>query len=123
MDRRAWIMLIISVCTVAGSIVVALLVPVNEHWRAQSPDDAFTAIAHTQLIHSFIGMMPGQGSDKPARVTVYRGNQSCGSAWVPMVWMARDLTWQIDTRPRRAEIRLVAIWNLDDCIVERVSNG
>jgi hypothetical protein len=35
-----------------------------------------------------------------------------------MVWMARDLTFEVDQRPRRAEIRLVATWNLDDCTVD-----
>ena len=89
----------------------------------QSPDGAFTAIARTQLIYSFIGVMPGQGSDKPGRVTVYRSSQSCGSAWVPMVWMANDLRWEVDTRPRRAEIKLIATWNLDDCSIERVNSG
>jgi len=67
--------------------------------------------------------MPGQGSDKPGRVTVYRGSQSCGSARVPMVSFAYDLRWELDAKPRRAEIRLGATWNLDDCSVERVSNG
>jgi hypothetical protein len=120
MDRRAWIMLIICVCAVAGSMVVPLFAPTDEHWRTQSPDGTFIAIAHTQPIRSLIGIMPGQGSDKPGRVTVYRGSQSCGSAWMPMVWMARDLRWEVDTRPRRAEIKLIATWNLDDCTVERV---
>ena len=40
---------------------------------------------------------PGQRQAWPRHV--YR-RQSCGSAWVPMVWMANDLRWEIDTRPR-----------------------
>jgi hypothetical protein len=122
MDRRAWLMLILGVCAVAGSAVIPLFVPINEHSRSQSPDGTFTAIAHTQPFYSLIGVMPGHGSDKPGRVNVYRGSQSCGSAWVPMVWMANDLRWEVDTRPRRAEIRLIATWDLDDCTVERVAD-
>jgi hypothetical protein len=122
MDRRAWIALIAGICAVAGSAVIPLFAPVDEHWRTQSPEGAFVAIAHTQPIYSVMSVMPGQGSDKPGRVTIYRGNQSCGSAWVPMVWMARDLRWEVDTRPRRAEIRLIATWILDDCTVERVAD-
>jgi hypothetical protein len=120
MDRRAWLILLAGIAAVAGSAVIPLFTPINEHSRTQSPDGTFIAIAHTQPIYSLIGVMPGQGSDKPGRVTVYRGSQSCGSAWVPMVWMANDLRWEVDVRPRHAEIRLVATWNLDDCIVERV---
>jgi hypothetical protein len=122
MNRRACLVLLAGIAAVAGSMVVPLYAPIDEHWRTQSPDGAFTAVVHTQPIYSLIGVMPGQGSDKPGRVTVYRGNQSCGSAWVPMVWIANRLRWEADTRPRRAEIRLVATWNLDDCTVERVTD-
>jgi len=122
MTLRAWLVLFAGIAAVAGSMVIMLFAPTSEHWRSQSPDGAFTAIAHTQPIYSLNAVMPGQGSDKPGRVTVYRGSQSCGSAWVPMVWMASDLRWEVDTRPRRAEIKLAATWNLDDCTVEIVSN-
>jgi hypothetical protein len=121
--NRMLLILVASIGAVAISIVILLVTPINAHWRTRSPDGTFTAIAHTQPFYSFIAVMPGQGSDKPGRVTVYRGSQACGSAWVPMVWMARDLRWEVDTRPRRAEIRLVATWNLDDCIVERIDNS
>ena len=116
-------MLLTGIGAVAASMVIALFSPVSEHWRATSPDGEFVAIAHTQPIYSFIAVMPGQGSDKPGRVTVYRGNQSCGSAWVPMVSFVYDLRWELDTKPRRAEIRLVATWNLEDCSVERIPGG
>jgi hypothetical protein len=117
--KHKWLLILLAgIGAVALTAVIALFAPINQHWRAQSPDGAFTAIARTQPMYSLIAVMPGQGSDKPGRVTVYRGNQSCGSAWVPMVWMARDLRWEVDTRPRRAEIRLIATWNLDDCTVE-----
>jgi len=39
-----------------------------------------------------------------------------------MVSLAHRLRWEVDTRPRRADIRLLAIWNLDDCTVERVAD-
>jgi hypothetical protein len=123
MNRRAWLMLLTGIGAVAASMAIALFSPVSEHGRARSPDGEFVAIAHTQPIYSFIGAMPGQGSDKPGRVTVYRGNQSCGSAWVPMMSFIYDLRWDVDTKPRRAEIRLVATWNLDDCSIERVIGG
>jgi hypothetical protein len=123
MNRRAWVILLAGIAAVTGSMVIPLFSPADEHWRTQSPDGAFVAIAHTQPIYSLIGVMPGQGSDKPGRVTIYRGSQSCGSAWVPMVSFAYDLRWETDTRPRRAEIRLVATWNLDECSVERAPSG
>jgi hypothetical protein len=123
MNRRAWLMLLVGIGAVVASMVVPLFSPVLEHWRTSSPDGAFVAIAHTQPIYSFIGVIPGQGSDKPGRVTVYRGNQSCGSAWVPMVSFAYDLRWNVDAKPRRAEIRLIATWDLDDCSIERVTGG
>ena len=116
-------MLLVGIGAVAASMAILLFSPVLEHWRTTSPDGAFIAIARTQPIYSFIGVMPGQGSDKPGRVTVYRGNQSCGSAWVPMVSFVYELRWELDTKPRRAEIRLGATWNLDDCSIECVSGG
>src|SRR5262245_23399606 len=91
--------------------------PVLEHFRSQSSDGAFTVIARTQPYWSFVSVMPGQGSDKPARITLYRGNQSCGSAWADMAWMAREMRFEMDARPRRLSIRFVADWNLDDCSV------
>jgi hypothetical protein len=123
MKRRWLLILLAGLFIVVASMVIPLFSPVSEHWRATSPDGAFVAIAHTQPIYSFIGVMPGQGSDKPGRVTVYRGNQSCGAAWVPMVSFVYDLRWDVDTKPRRAEIRLVATWDLDDCSIEHVSGG
>jgi hypothetical protein len=122
--KRRWLLILLAGPSIAAASVATLaFVPTLEHWRATSPDGALVAIAHTQPIYSLIGVMPGQGSDKPGRVTVYRGNQSCGSAWVPMVSFVYDLRWDVDTKPRRAEIRLVATWNLDDCSIEHVSGG
>ena len=62
-------------------------------------------------------MMPGQGSDKPVYVTVYRGSASCGTVRVEPGWIARDeFAW--DMARRRAAIKLVAEWDLDTCAVE-----
>jgi hypothetical protein len=91
--------------------------PVLEHFRTQSPDGAFTVVARTQPYWTFVAMMPGQGSDKPARVTLYKGSQSCGSVWADMVWMAREMSFDMDAKPRRLVIRFVADWNLDECSV------
>jgi hypothetical protein len=123
MNRRAWLLLLTGIGAVAASVVISLFSPVIEHWRTSSPDGEFVAIAHTQPIFAIIGVMPGQGSDKPGRVTVYRGNQSCGSARVPMVAFVYELRWELDTNPRRAEIPLAATWNLDDCSIERLFGG
>ncbi|HZO47228.1 MAG TPA: hypothetical protein VFB68_15140 [Xanthobacteraceae bacterium] len=123
MKRRWLLILLAGLFIVAVPIAISLFSPISEHWRTTSPDGAFIVIAHTQPIYSLIGVMPGQGSDKPGRVTVYRGNQSCGSAWVPMVSFAYDLRWELDTKPRRAEIRFGATWNLDDCAIEYVFGG
>ena len=123
MNRRAWLLLLTGIGAVAASMAISLFSPVIEHWRTTSPDGEFVAIAHTQPIYSFIGVMPGQGIDKPGRVTIYRGSQSCGSARVPMVSFVHDLRWELDTKPRRAEIRFAATWNLDDCSIERLFDG
>ena len=103
----------------AGSFVVALFSPVMEIYRAQSPDGAYTVVARTQLFRAFIFMMPGQGSDRPAEVALYKGEQLCGAAWAEMVSMAYDMRWEMDAKPRRLHIKFVADWNLDDCTLIR----
>ena len=122
--KYRWLFILLAgIAAVAASTVIPLFAPLNVHWRTQSPDGAFVAVAHTQPIYSLIGAMPGQESDKPGRITIYRSGQSCGTVWVPVVSLAYDLRWQTATRPRRAEIRLVATWNLDECSIERASGG
>lgn len=76
-------------------------------------------MVRTRLIDGLIPVMPGQGSDKPGRVTIYRkdGN-SCGSAALVMVSLAYDLSWNLDSRPRAARIGPLATWHLDDCTVQ-----
>ena len=112
--------LVIVLGAVAVAVAALLFSPVLQHWRTQSPDGTFAAVTHTQPFYLFIPMMPGGGSDKPGTVTVYRGGQSCGSAWVPMVSFIYDIRWELDARPRRAQINLVAAWNLDDCSMKAV---
>lgn len=62
--------------------------------------------------------MPGHGSDKPGRMTLYRKDgRSCGSVALAVVSFAYDLTWDLESRPRTARIGPIATWNLDDCTV------
>ena len=109
---------LLIVVAVVAAVMALLLSPVQQHWRTQSPDGAFAAVARSQPIRSLIPILPGGGSDKPGRVTVYRGDQPCGSAAVPMVSYVYDVRWELDAKPRRAELRLIATWNLDACTVE-----
>jgi hypothetical protein len=109
--------LVILAAAVTATAAV-LLSPVLEHARRESPDGAFVAVAHTQPFYALIPVMPGAGGDKPGRITVYRGEENCGSAWVEMVSFFYDLRWLLDGWPRRAEIRLAVTWNLDDCSME-----
>ena len=123
MKNKRSLILLAGVFAAVASVVALLLAPVLEHWRTESPDGTFVAIVHTQPFRSFIPAMPGGGSDKPGRVTVYRGGQSYGSAWLPMVSFVYDLRWELERQPRRAESRLAATWNLDDCRIESVFGG
>jgi hypothetical protein len=109
----------IAVLVVAAGITAVLFVPWLEVRREQSPDGQFAAVTRGQLFFALVPMMPGQGSDTPVHVTVYKGSRSCGSARVEPGWIARDeFEWQLDGKPRRARIKLVAEWNLDACVVE-----
>jgi hypothetical protein len=121
--RRRWRIVLPTVVALIAAMAALLFAPIVEHHRVQSPDGVFTAVVRTQPFRALIGAMPGQGSDKPGRVTVYRGSQSCGSVWLPMVSFLYDLRWETEQRPRRAEIRLTATWNLDTCARESVFDG
>ena len=103
----------------AVSAVVTLFSHVIESFRAQSPDGAYTVVARTQPFRYFVSVMPGQGGDKPALVSLYRGEELCGSARAEMVSMAYDMRWEMNARPRWLEIKSVADWNLDDCSMIR----
>jgi len=120
---RRFLVLFSTFATVVTVFAGLLFAPVFEHSRQQSPDGAFVAVVRSQLFYSLIPVMPGQGSDKPGRVTLYSGQQSCGSAWLPMISFAYDLRWNLDSRPRRVDIKLVATWNLDDCVLEHLFDG
>jgi len=106
-----------ALAMLAVSAVVTLFSYVVESFRAQSSDGAYTVVARTQPFRFFIGVVPGQGGDKPALVSLYKGTQLCGSAWTEMVSMARNMHWDMDARPRRLAIKFVGDWNLDDCTV------
>lgn len=102
---------------IATGLVALLFVPLFELERTTSPDGAFSAVMHVQPIEQFATRMPGGGGDIRVRVTIYQDRRACGSAWVPLAWMAREVVWDLDRLPRRARIKLVAEWNLDDCSV------
>ena len=95
-----------------------LFAPVLEHTRQTSPDGHLVVVVRTRPIDLFISVMPGAGSDKPARATLYKDGRSCGSAALPMASFIYDLKWELDARPRRAGIKFGGNWNLDGCTVE-----
>jgi len=115
--RRAF-----SVLNICGAIVLLgtlLFMPVLKHSHRESPDGHFQIVVRTQPIYALIPVMPGSGSDLPARATLYKDGRSCGSAWLPMASFAYELRWQTDHIPREAEIKFGARWNLDDCTVQQ----
>lgn len=89
----------------------------SEYYRIQSPDGRHHAVATVSAWRNLLPGMPGQGGDKPGNITVYRGeadSQSCGRIAVENVSAIYQLDWQ----PNRAEIRLVASWDLLRCQLE-----
>jgi hypothetical protein len=101
--------------------VVALIslpfVLTGEYSRVTSPDGRFYAVATFPIWQSYVPMLPGQGGDKSGSVTVYTSDgRSCGRAPVEMVSFIRDLEWGTN----RAEIRLVAEWDLSKRRVQRL---
>jgi hypothetical protein len=115
--RRAFIVL--NICGAVVLLGSLLFMPVLRHSHRQSPDGHFTIILRTQPIYALIPVMPGSGSDLPARATLYKDGHSCGSAWLPMASFVYDLRWRLDAQPRAAEIKFGGIWNLDDCTVQQ----
>ena len=94
------------------------LVPLFTFREMPSLDGAFVAVVRTRMIEALIPVMPGHGSDRPGRVTLYRKDgRSCGSAGLVMVSLAYDLHWELDAKPRTARIGPIATWNLDACMV------
>jgi hypothetical protein len=108
-----------SICGALMVLVLLLFVPIMRHKRFQSPDGRFAVVLQTQPIYALIPTMPGGGGDLPARATLYEGRKSCGAVWLEMASLADDLQWQLDSKPRAAEIRLVGRWNLDACSLEQ----
>jgi hypothetical protein len=89
----------------------------GEYSRVVSPDGRFYAVATFPIWQRYVPMMPGQTGDKSGSVTVYTADgRSCGRAPVEMVSSIRDLEWSTD----RAEIRLVAEWDLSKLRVHRL---
>jgi hypothetical protein len=103
-----------------AAIVAVLFVPWLEVRREQSADGEFLMVTRGELFYALVPMMPGQGSDNPVYVTVYKGGQSCGTARAEPGWIARDeFAWELDAKPRRARIKLVAEWDLDACTMTK----
>ena len=115
MRRLCLTALVIGAATLA--VLAALLfVPLRSDRSVQSPGGEFTAVVKTRLIYSLLPVMPGQGGDKPASVTMTRKDgRSCGSAELDMVSEIYGLRWELDRRPRLASIGPIVSWNLDVC--------
>jgi hypothetical protein len=116
-SRRAFVLL--GACAVLALLISFLFMPILRHAHRESPDGEFDVVVRTQPIYALIPVMPGGGSDMPARATLYRGHDSCGSVWLPMASFVDELQWRLDGTPREAEIKLVGRWNLDECSAEQ----
>ena len=106
--------------TAAGAVATALLVlgfaPLLTYRSVASPDGAFVAVARHSLAATLVPAMPGQGGDKPGRITLMRtGGSACGSLDVPMVSMVGEIIWDVGASPRLARIGWWALWDLDRC--------
>jgi hypothetical protein len=113
--RKAHLVLLLAAVAVALAGYL-LFLPLIADRAATSPDGAFIAQTTVAPIMLLIPVMPGQGGDKPGRVTVYgKDGRSCGSAALDMVSMVSAIRWRLDARPRRAELIAVAAWDLDAC--------
>jgi hypothetical protein len=101
-----------------GGVAGLAFLPLAPVRRAESPDGAFIAVATSPYIYAYIPVMPGQGGDRPGRITIYRkGGRSCGSAPVEMVWMIQDLRWELSNKPPEVSLVARAVWDLDACRV------
>ena len=115
---RAIAIVLLLVSGILAVLVAFLFAPVLEHTRRASSDGHFVVMVRTQPLYLLVPTMPGGGSDKPARATLYKDGRSCGSAELPMASFVYDLKWEMDVRPRRADIKFGGSWNLDDCTVK-----
>jgi len=93
-----------------------LLSCASEHARYPSPDGRFVVVSHTGAFSGLLPVAPGQGSDTPGRVEVVRlsDQRSCGSAKIPMVWMAADVRFYEES----ASLPGAATWDLGACTVD-----
>ncbi len=109
---------IVALSTIACLVAMVLLpfVLTSQYARVTSPDGRFYAVASFPMWQSYVPMMPGQSGDKPGYITIYTADgRSCGRTAVEMVSFIRDLEWGTG----RAEIRLVAAWDLSQRRVHR----
>jgi hypothetical protein len=106
----------ILMAAAASGLGVVLFAPLFTFRDKPSPDGTFVAVVRTRMIDAFVPGMPGQASDRPGRMTLYRKDgRSCGSVALVMASFAYDLTWDLDATPRTARIGPIATWNLDAC--------
>jgi hypothetical protein len=99
-----------------SACIVLLFSPLLTYSTISSPDGDFTVVAASSFAHSLVPAMPGQGGDKPGRVTLLRRDgRSCGSVPIEQVNMLQDLQWDLAGKPRIARIGWRVIWDLDAC--------
>ena len=114
MKRAVWFALISP--ALLGVLVLGWSFHLVERRRAFSPDGHFYAVASCRAWRTFVPAMPGGGSDQPGYVTVFtHEGQSCGTVPLPLAWMLDDMEWS----STRAELSLVAEWDLVACTVHR----
>ena len=115
--RRAFT--ILNACGAVVLVGTMLFMPLLKHSHRESSDGHFLVVVRTQPIYALIPMLPGGGSDRPGRATLYKDGKSCGSVALPMASFIYDLKWRTDAHPREAEIKFGGRWDLDACTVER----
>ena len=117
MSARVKKLVIVSGIACLAALVSLPFVLTTEYLRSSSPDHRFYAVATYPIWQRFVPMMPGQSGDKAGYITVYTADgRSCGRTPVEMVSSIGDLSWSAD----RAEIRLVAEWDLLRYRVQRI---
>ena len=90
-----------------GGLALAVFLHRTEHSRTTDPTGRYTAICSYRTYLSFIGMAPGQSSDKECFVKIVGpGGEGCGEIPVGMIQMAG-----VEWFPGGAEIRQVGEWN------------
>src|SRR5262249_54334656 len=91
--RTPWIVMGV-VGLISAALGALFFLPLLTYRQERSPDGWFTVTAKTRLFDSIIAVMPGQGGDKPGRVTLFGADgRFCGAARLPMVNLIYDLRW------------------------------